>query len=194
MGAIPSFANGSLAGRKIMLYTRRDIGKIALAAVPASMAFGATINSKFGGVQIGAITYSFRSMGGDPEAIVKAYVEIGLGEMELMSNDCEALARRAQGCWPGLRWRSRSGTGRRSGRSGSSGTGSHGGSRCTSRAAWGRWPRPWRPRSTDPRGAGRQRRCHCQAGRLARLCECRNLEGRAQKDQRCRYRRCPALL
>jgi sugar phosphate isomerase/epimerase len=88
----PSFKNGSPGGRKIMLYTRRDIGKIALASVPAGMAFGAAINSKFGGVQIGAITYSFRSMGSDPEAIIKAYVEIGLGEMELMSNDCEALA------------------------------------------------------------------------------------------------------
>jgi len=74
-----------------MLYTRRDIGKLALAAVPASLAYGAAINSKFGGVQIGAITYSFRSMG-DPEAMLQAYVEIGLGEMELMSNDCEALA------------------------------------------------------------------------------------------------------
>jgi sugar phosphate isomerase/epimerase len=75
-----------------MLYTRRDIGKLALASVPVSMAFGATINSKFGGVQIGAITYSFNSIASDPEAIIKAYVEIGLGEAELMSNHCEALA------------------------------------------------------------------------------------------------------
>jgi sugar phosphate isomerase/epimerase len=75
-----------------MLYTRRDIGKIALASVPASMAFGATIDSKFGGVQIGAITYSFNTIASDPEAIIKAYVEIGLGEAELMSNHCEALA------------------------------------------------------------------------------------------------------
>ncbi|HLK65422.1 MAG TPA: sugar phosphate isomerase/epimerase [Bryobacteraceae bacterium] len=74
-----------------MLYTRRDIGKLALASIPASMAFGASINSKFGGVQIGAITYSFRSMN-DAEAMLKAYVEVGLGEMELMSNDCESLA------------------------------------------------------------------------------------------------------
>src|SRR5579871_668604 len=74
-----------------MLYTRRDIGKLALASLPASLALGAAINSKFGGVQIGAITYSFRSMG-DAEAMLKAYVEVGLGEMELMSNDCESLA------------------------------------------------------------------------------------------------------
>ena len=74
-----------------MLFSRRDFGKLALAAGPACLAFGAAINSKFSGVQIGAITYSFRSMS-DPEAIIKAYQEIGLGEMELMSNHCEALA------------------------------------------------------------------------------------------------------
>jgi sugar phosphate isomerase/epimerase len=77
-----------------MQYSRRDIGKIALASVPLASAFGAKrINSKFGGVQIGAITYSFNRIASpDPEAIIKAYVEIGLGEAELMSNHCEALA------------------------------------------------------------------------------------------------------
>lgn len=77
-----------------MELTRRDLGKIALASVPLGKAFGAKmIDSKFGGVQIGAITYSFNRIANpDPEAIVKAYVEIGLGEAELMSNHCEALA------------------------------------------------------------------------------------------------------
>jgi sugar phosphate isomerase/epimerase len=51
------------------------------------------IDSKFNGVQIGAITYSFNRIASpDPEAIIRAYVEIGLGEAELMSNHCEALA------------------------------------------------------------------------------------------------------
>ncbi|MBS1854032.1 MAG: sugar phosphate isomerase/epimerase [Acidobacteria bacterium] len=77
-----------------MKLTRRDWGKIALASLPLSRAFGAKmIDSKFGGVQIGAITYSFNRIASpDPEAIIKAYVEIGLGEAELMSNHCEALA------------------------------------------------------------------------------------------------------
>ncbi len=77
-----------------MELTRRDMGKIALASVPLARAFGAKmIDSKFGGVQIGAITYSFNRIAApDPEAIIKAYVEIGLGEAELMSNHCEALA------------------------------------------------------------------------------------------------------
>jgi len=74
-----------------MNYTRRDLGKIALAAVPLARAYAA-INSKLGGVQIGAITYSFNSIASDPEAIIKAMAEIGLGEAELMSNHCEALA------------------------------------------------------------------------------------------------------
>lgn len=77
-----------------MNLTRRDLGKIALAAVPLSRAMAAKrIDSKFGGVQIGAITYSFNRIAApDPEAIIRAYVEIGLGEAELMSNHCEALA------------------------------------------------------------------------------------------------------
>src|SRR5579872_5586179 len=77
-----------------MLLTRRDLGKMALAAVPLAGARGAAmIDSKFYGVQIGAITYSFNSIANpDPEAIIRAYVEIGLGEAELMSNHCEALA------------------------------------------------------------------------------------------------------
>lgn len=77
-----------------MQITRRDMGRLALASVPLSSAFGAKkINSRFGGVQIGAITYSFNRIASpDPEAILKAYVEIGLGEAELMSNHCEALA------------------------------------------------------------------------------------------------------
>lgn len=77
-----------------MQFTRRDVGRIALASVPLAGAFGAKrIDSKFGGVQIGAITYSFNRIANpDPEAIIRAYVEIGLGEAELMSNHCEALA------------------------------------------------------------------------------------------------------
>jgi sugar phosphate isomerase/epimerase len=77
-----------------MQFTRRDFGKFALASLPLRGAFAAKmIDSKFGGVQIGAITYSFNRIASpDPEAIVRAFVEVGLGEAELMSNHCEALA------------------------------------------------------------------------------------------------------
>jgi len=75
-------------------YTRRDMARIALASVPLAKAFAVKrIDSKIGGVQIGAISYSFNRIASpDPQAIVRAYVEIGLGEVELMSNHCEALA------------------------------------------------------------------------------------------------------
>ena len=73
-----------------MLYTRRDLGKIALAAVPLAKGL-ASVDSKFGGVQIGAITYSFRQTN-DIDEIIKNMSQIGLGEAELMSNHAEAAA------------------------------------------------------------------------------------------------------
>jgi len=77
-----------------MSYTRRHLGRMALASAPLAGALrAAKINSTFYGVRIGAITYSFNSIAGtDPSAIIPAYVEIGIGEAELMSNHCEALA------------------------------------------------------------------------------------------------------
>ena len=72
-------------------YSRRDFGKLALAAVPAASiwsALGGTgvsalekINSTINGVTIGAITYSFRAIPA-AEDVLKAYITIGLGEME----------------------------------------------------------------------------------------------------------------
>lgn len=77
-----------------MHINRRDLGRLAFASLPVATALSAArINSTFDGVRIGAITYSFNSIAApDPEAIIRAYVEIGLGEAELMSNHCEALA------------------------------------------------------------------------------------------------------
>jgi hypothetical protein len=46
-------------------------------------------NSNFGGVQIGAITYSWRSMPGGVENIIKYCKEAGISSIELMSNDLE---------------------------------------------------------------------------------------------------------
>lgn len=71
---------------------------MALAGLPASVALArlrslgqSPIPSRFGGVQIGVITYSFRSMS-NAEDILKALVQVGIGEVELMSNHAEALA------------------------------------------------------------------------------------------------------
>src|SRR5205809_3150941 len=77
--------------------SRRDFGSLTLAGVPAALALRNIplsafdkINSRIGGVQIGAITYSFRTL--PVEDVMKAYTTIGIGEMELMSNHAEALA------------------------------------------------------------------------------------------------------
>src|SRR5437867_3266600 len=81
-----------------MLWSRREFGKLTLTALPASWMLArvplwalAAIDSKIKGVQIGAITYSFRTIT-NADDIIKAFQTIGLGEMELMSNHAEALA------------------------------------------------------------------------------------------------------
>ena len=53
-------------------YSRRDFGQLVLAGLPLSVLI-ADINSKFKGVQIGAITYSFRTTP-NPDDIIKAFV------------------------------------------------------------------------------------------------------------------------
>src|SRR3569623_657613 len=85
-----------------MNFTRRDFGKFALAGVPAAAGLSipgllsAAQSSKIDGVQIGAITYSFRgapAQGGVAPADMPAVMQkIGLSEVELMSGDCESIA------------------------------------------------------------------------------------------------------
>jgi sugar phosphate isomerase/epimerase len=84
----------------IRVITRRQFGKAALSVVPAASLLGgvaaagtalAAIESKISGVRIGAISYSFRALP-DARAIVRAMVQMGIGEVELMSNHAEALA------------------------------------------------------------------------------------------------------
>ena len=48
-----------------------------------------TPDSKFGGVQIGTITYSWRSMPGGVDNIIKYCKASGISSIELMSNDVE---------------------------------------------------------------------------------------------------------
>jgi sugar phosphate isomerase/epimerase len=55
----------------------------------SSAAAGSKLNSRFGGVQIGCITYSFRDMGSDVETTLKACVDSGCSSIELMSTGIE---------------------------------------------------------------------------------------------------------
>src|SRR3954454_12383205 len=77
-----------------MDFTRRDLGKLALAALPASALLAAKPDSNFDGVQVGVITYSYRSMPGanDAPALLKYIVDSGCSGIELMGPAAEIYA------------------------------------------------------------------------------------------------------
>lgn len=78
---------------------RKFLGTAALVTAALPFAYGfksfsngltaAKPNSKFGGVQIGAITYSWRSMPGTPQDIIKYCIQAGISSLELMGNVAE---------------------------------------------------------------------------------------------------------
>ena len=92
-----------------MDYTRREFGKIALATATLPLAewklmAAAKPNSVFGGVQIGTITYSFRSLPSSAEETLKYCVDCGISGIELMSNVAEGYAgapNQGRGGFPG---------------------------------------------------------------------------------------------
>src|SRR5438094_2875058 len=87
-----------------MSYTRREFGKLALASLPAAAAFGRSDaifgafaqvkpNSLINGVQIGTITYSYRSMPDQSaDATLKYVVDSGISAIELMGGPVESFA------------------------------------------------------------------------------------------------------
>jgi sugar phosphate isomerase/epimerase len=92
-----------------MNYSRRDFGKIAIGGIPlAAFALsGKNLfaadkpNSKFGGVQIGTITYSYRSMPDQSaEATLQYVVDSGINAIELMGAPVEAYAQKRTGFTP----------------------------------------------------------------------------------------------
>jgi sugar phosphate isomerase/epimerase len=67
-----------------MNYTRRDIGKLALAALPAARALAARPNSVFGGVQVGInAPYSFHNIPGGADDILAYMTQLNLSATEL---------------------------------------------------------------------------------------------------------------
>jgi sugar phosphate isomerase/epimerase len=87
-----------------MSISRREFGRLALAGLPAAALIGRTEsifgafvqakpNSLINGVQIGTITYSFRSMPDQSgEATLKYVVDSGLSAIELMDGPAENFA------------------------------------------------------------------------------------------------------
>ena len=78
--------------RHRMLITRRDVGRIALAAGAGSRLMAAKPDSVFGGVRIGTITYSFRSLPSSADEVLKYCLDCGISGIELMSNVAEGYA------------------------------------------------------------------------------------------------------
>jgi len=62
-------------------------------------------NSKINGVQIGAITYSFRSLPGSAEDLLKYLTECGISSIELMGDPVERFAGAPKGKQELLDWR-----------------------------------------------------------------------------------------
>ena len=85
-----------------MTYTRRGLGQLALAAAPAVgllqpgvLRAAGKPNSLFNGVQIGVITYSYRTMPDQSaEAYLKYIVDSGVSAIELMGDPAESYAGR----------------------------------------------------------------------------------------------------
>jgi sugar phosphate isomerase/epimerase len=87
-----------------MSHTRREFGRLALAGLPATALLGrsdsmfeallqAKPNSRINGVQIGTITYSYRSMPDQSaEATLKYIVDSGISAIELMGGPVESFA------------------------------------------------------------------------------------------------------
>src|SRR6185503_9710114 len=86
----------------MMSLTRRQFGKLAIAAVPSVsqlarpldlFAQGHKPNSLLSGVQLGTITYSYRSMPDQSaEATLRYIVDSGISAIELMNGPAEIFA------------------------------------------------------------------------------------------------------
>src|SRR5262245_37827201 len=87
-----------------MLYTRRELGKMALATIPAASLWPSSVealtrslqkpNSKWAGVQVGMnVPYNFGTQSEWPaDAILKAMIDLGVSGAELRAQPIEIFA------------------------------------------------------------------------------------------------------
>jgi hypothetical protein len=72
--------------------TRRDLAKMALAALPAATLAGAKLNSKFSGVQVGInAPYSFHGMPGGADDVQSYLTQTNISAVELRSQPVETF-------------------------------------------------------------------------------------------------------
>lgn len=79
-------------GKTTAAMTGLVFGSNAVLGAPVILKDRGKPNSKFNGVQIGAITYSFRSLPGNAEQILKYCVDCNISAIELMGSTAEAFA------------------------------------------------------------------------------------------------------
>ena len=82
-----------------MIYSRREFGKLALASIPGAALVEKALlgqakpNSLINGVQVGTITYSYRSMSDTTaQGLLKYILANGIGAVELMGEPAEQFA------------------------------------------------------------------------------------------------------
>jgi sugar phosphate isomerase/epimerase len=158
-----------------MNFSRRDFGKFALGSIPVASAMLANPhrlfaaggpNSLIAGVQVGVITYSFRSMPYQTAEATLSYIcEAGLSATELMGDPVEAWAREKTGFTPSNAGGGRGGFGgfgggRGGGGRGPGGAGAPGGAPAAAAApadtrSWNGQPCPAGRGGGGPGGPGR---------------------------------------
>ena len=79
--------------RRAFVGTAAGLAAASMMRGRASAAAVAPPNSKFNGVQIGVITYSYRSLPGSAEDILKYATECGINSIELMGGPAEQFAK-----------------------------------------------------------------------------------------------------
>ena len=82
--------SSSATQQLLQLFRLSLTGSFGKGSLVADAEAGAAPDSNFGGVQIGAITYSWRSMPGGVDNVIKYCIESGISSIELMSGDVES--------------------------------------------------------------------------------------------------------
>jgi len=79
--------------RRTFLGATAGLAAVSMLPGRAGVAAAAQPDSKFNGVQIGVITYSYRSLKPSAEELLKLVVDCGISSIELMGDPAEAFAK-----------------------------------------------------------------------------------------------------